>query len=371
MRILYALVPVAVLVAGCKDSAGPRKAAQIAASSAAEVQLTAGAVLTDSARVRVTDSSGKGVPNVQVNWATADAQVATVAVQTTVTNAQGYAAVLPVATTRAGAATIRASTMIGTAAAQVDFTVRVLPATAVSLTASPGGRIGVRIGGTSVLTLTALDAYGNAVPTTNATWSSSNPAVLEVSPSGMVTGKAEGSGTVRAVLGSSETTVQVDVATILFSDNFDNENGGRPAFGYSQLQNWSFAAGNTVDLIGARSEYDFFPGHGLYIDLDGFYRSATIRTKRVLDLTPGSYVLRFLLAGSQRGDTNTVTVSLGTLFSETITLGSAAPLAEFRRTITVSQLTSTPLTFAHRVDDGPQGDNGYGLILDEVSVSRQ
>ncbi len=373
MRRLHVLVPIATLAiaAGCDDSTGPRKPAQIAAASNVEVQVTAGAAVADSARVRVSDEKGKGVANVQVTWSTSDAQVAAVATPITVTNAEGYAAILPIATTRAGAAVVRANTLIGSASAQVDFTVRVAAANPVSLTAAPGGRIGVRIGGVQPITLSALDAYGNAAPTTSAAWSSSNTGAVEVSPGGVVTGKAEGSGTVRATLGTLEANVQVDVATVLFSDNFDSENGGRHSFVYSGLQKWSFAAGRNVDLIGAGSAYDYFPGNGLYIDLDGFYESSTIRTNRVLDLTPGTYVLRFLLAGSQRGDANTVTVSLGTAFSETFTLESAAPLTEYRRTITVQQLTSAPLTFAHRRDNLPEGDNGFGVILDDVSVTRQ
>lgn len=110
--------------------------------------------------------------------------------------------------------------------------------------------------------------------------------------------------------------------TVLFEDNFDEENGGQAQLDYFTFQNWDVIQG-TVDIIG-NGACDFLPGNGLYIDLDGSSSIAgTIETKTAFTLNPGQYQLQFQLAGSQRGDTNTVVVSLGSIFQESITLESS------------------------------------------------
>ena len=75
--------------------------------------------------------------------------------------------------------------------------------------------------------------------------------------------------------------------------------------------------------------------------------------------------MTFSLGGSQRGDTNSVTVALGTEFQETFTLPSAAPLALITRTIAVPASTTAQLSFDHA------GGDNVGLILDAVRLSRQ
>ena len=61
-------------------------------------------------------------------------------------------------------------------------------------------------------------------------------------------------------------------ATILLNDNFNRENKRNPTLCYtadcSHLENWDVKKGS-VDVIGVNSGYDFQPGYGLYIDLDG------------------------------------------------------------------------------------------------------
>jgi hypothetical protein len=155
------------------------------------------------------------------------------------------------------------------------------------------------------------------------------------------------------------------MALVLFSDNFNTENGGVGALNYNPLTQWDVANG-TVDLIG-NGFFDFYPGNGLYLDLDGSASNAgDITTKQTFNFTPGEYWLSFDLGGSTRGDTNSVqvTLSLGTLFDETFILDSSDPLATVQRLIVVGSDTSGKLAFSH------EGGDNLGLILDNVYLEQ-
>jgi hypothetical protein len=145
-------------------------------------------------------------------------------------------------------------------------------------------------------------------------------------------------------------------AVPILQDDFNSENGGNSALNYFGFSNWTVVSG-TVDLIGNGS-HDFYPGNGLYVDLDGSTRVAGLLQSQII-FSPGTYLLSFDLGGSRRGDTNVVTVTLGN-YSEVFTLYSSDPLALFTRTVTTS---GGALSF---YNDG--GDN-KGAILDNISVS--
>jgi hypothetical protein len=143
-------------------------------------------------------------------------------------------------------------------------------------------------------------------------------------------------------------------AAVLFSDTFDGE-----AQGLNQaLDNWMIADG-TLDVVGP-GFFDFHPGNGNYIDLDGSSGNAVTMFTNV-GFGGGAYTLSFQLGGSTRGDTNTVTVSLGT-FSTTITLDSADPMSTYTYNFTT---TAGFLTFAH------DGGDFLGLLLDDVVLQDQ
>jgi hypothetical protein len=153
-------------------------------------------------------------------------------------------------------------------------------------------------------------------------------------------------------------------ATTIFSDNFNAENGGIGALNYNAFANWS-VSGGTVDLIGSPGFFDFFPANGLYVDLDGTSFQAGTLTSIGIPVTPGNYVLSFLLAGSQRGDFNTVHVNVsGGLASSTYSLNSDTPLTLETMSFTVLAPTTINLSF-HNAD----GDN-IGLILDNVRLNQ-
>lgn len=153
--------------------------------------------------------------------------------------------------------------------------------------------------------------------------------------------------------------------TILLQDDFNTENGGSGALNYTGFANFSSTGSGYVDLIGT-GYYDLYPGNGLYVDMDGTSGPGQLTSNSSFSLLPGfQYKLQFDLGGSQRGDTNTVNVSLGSAFSEGFTLNSGDPLTTYTRTFSVASPTSASLVF-----DEPGSADNYGLILDNVLLSQ-
>ena len=158
---------------------------------------------------------------------------------------------------------------------------------------------------------------------------------------------------------------QPTFAAVIFSDNFDTETVGLN----STPSQWTVTNG-TVDTIGS-GFFDLLPGNGNYIDLDGSTSDAGNMTSIALTLSPGvNYTLLFDLAGSQRGDSNTVRAGLDfnadsffDVFFD-ITLPSTAPFAQFSLPFTVASLTSN----SHIVFDHSGGDD-FGLLLDRVVLN--
>ncbi len=162
-------------------------------------------------------------------------------------------------------------------------------------------------------------------------------------------------------------------AVPIFTDNFNTENGGVGVTNYFGFANWTVSDGTSgtngsVDLIG-NGFFDFYPGNGLYVDLDGSTGDAGILALTTpLSLPAGTYVLNFDLGGSARDpnnipDNNTVTVKVGPTTQSFARLWSD-PLAPVSIYFTLAAPGNVNLSFENT--DGP-GDN-IGLILDNVSV---
>lgn len=161
---------------------------------------------------------------------------------------------------------------------------------------------------------------------------------------------------------SNETSAET--ATVFLDEDFDKENGGEGALRYSRFENWEIIEG-TVDLIGS-GFWDFFPEHGLYLDLDGSTMTAgTMQSAQPLSLEPGAYRFSFELAGSPLGGRNTVVVSVGSVYTETFTLDSSEPFVLIERRLVVIQPTSARIRFAHR------GGDNKGLLLDNVRLVQE
>jgi len=157
-------------------------------------------------------------------------------------------------------------------------------------------------------------------------------------------------------------------AQVLFSDNFNSENGGTGTPNYYGFAKWTVTRG-AVDLIPYGGYFDFFPGNGLYVDTSGSIGVAgTIATKQSFSFVSGvTYVLSCDLGGDARdGLAKSVIVSVGTngsILSTNITLSSSATLTRFSFQFTVATPTNGSLSFAA----GQDGD--IGLILDNVQLS--
>lgn len=120
----------------------------------------------------------------------------------------------------------------------------------------------------------------------------------------------------------------------------------------------------SVDLIGAGGAFDFYPGHGNYVDLDGTTGTGNDPAGQLTSnssFAAGSYTLSFLLGGNARNaPAQTTVVTLGD-FTQSFTLSSNDPLA----LRTVSFTTSGGnLIFS---ETGPSDQQGN--ILDDVKLT--
>jgi hypothetical protein len=210
-------------------------------------------------------------------------------------------------------------------------------------------------------------SFGNGITVNSLNVASATSATANIT---IGTGAPLGPHTVTVTTGNESAslaggfTVFPETARVtMFLDTFDGENNETATLNFFDFTKWIVSDGS-VDLLG-NGILDFQPGHGLYVDLDGSTFAAgrlSMRTPLVLD--QGVYELEFELAGSQRGDDNTVLVQFGDLINESITLASDVPFTQTRRTFVVNVRTTATLSF----DD--LGEDTWGLLLDDVMVTR-
>lgn len=153
-------------------------------------------------------------------------------------------------------------------------------------------------------------------------------------------------------------------ASVIFSDNFNLENGGAGVLNYNTFTKWVVSDG-TVDLIG-NGFYDLFPGNGLYVDLDGSTGNAGVMTTRnTITLVPGAYELSFYLGGNHRTnvpDSVIVKSNIGS-YNETFVIARNDPLTKFTRNFNITSPINANLSF-----ENLGGDN-QGAILDKVELA--
>ncbi len=142
---------------------------------------------------------------------------------------------------------------------------------------------------------------------------------------------------------------------------------GAPSLNFTGFANWNVADG-FVDLIGTdgagTASNDVLPGNGLYVDLDGSsFNAGRLESKTEFALTPGTYELQFQLAGSTSNGSNSVAISLGAAFSETVTRAQNAPFSTETRTINVAAATSGRIVFDNA------GNDNFGALLGRVKLT--
>ena len=158
---------------------------------------------------------------------------------------------------------------------------------------------------------------------------------------------------------------QMAFAAPILQDNFNSENGGVGALNYTGFANWTVSNG-TVDLIGNKY-FDFYPGNGLYVDLDGSTHKAGLLSSNII-FAPGAYSVSFNLGDSYYNNpnynypANTVHITMGMGdFNVNIIRNSSNNLDLFTYTFTIFQAGA--LTFQN------DGNDNVGAILDNVTVS--
>ena len=173
-------------------------------------------------------------------------------------------------------------------------------------------------------------------------------------------------GAVAAVLAAQA----VQAKTVL-SDNFNSD---------TQMLNWTGDATfsslsgppsqwpniASTDLIGAGGPFDFYPGNGNYVDLDGSTGSGNLPFAGVLQSNAsfgaGKYTLSFDLGGNARSaPAQTTEVFLGSTLVASLTLDSGSPLSLYSFT---AATTGGNLVFDEL---GPS--NQQGNILDNVTLN--
>jgi hypothetical protein len=148
----------------------------------------------------------------------------------------------------------------------------------------------------------------------------------------------------------------------VFEADFE-DNAGPELARTAPFSGFTVTAGN-VDIIGSGSggtSFDFIPGNGYYVDLDGTGSATNPQISRT-GFAAGTYQLSFVVAGSRRGDAqpNSLTVNFGSL-GETISRNSGDGPETITRTAVVG--SGGTLSFTHITPPDNQG-----LLLLEVLV---
>lgn len=144
-------------------------------------------------------------------------------------------------------------------------------------------------------------------------------------------------------------------AGIVFSDDFEANSTGLNL----DPIGWTVSDGK-VDLIG-NGFYDFYPGNGVYVDLDGSVNDAGVMSID-LALTGGvAYTASLTMGGSTRGDLNQVAIGFGSQ-SLNASFASGDPLR-------VEVLSFTPATSGwYALSIANAGGDNRGAILTNVVV---
>ena len=233
----------------------------------------------------------------------------------------------------------------------------------------------------------ATDPEDGALSGTSLAWSSSRDGALgtggtlEVNTltvgTHTVTLRATDSGartseaTVSVTVNSVPTLPPVPGTQVLLQDDIDDENDGVAEQNFSTFTSWNVTRG-CVDLHGPNS-INPLPGNGLYIDMDGSYNvgdgcnvAGRLESKTNFSLAAATYVIELVAGGNnQAGGTDQMEISVGTVFSTTISLPEDAGFEILSFEFVVPSATTGRMVLDH------QGADQQGILIDVVRLRRK
>lgn len=153
-------------------------------------------------------------------------------------------------------------------------------------------------------------------------------------------------------------------ATVLLQDDFDHEAGGSTVHNYRGFSNFSVVRGS-VDLIRSSPSLSCMGGQGSCLDMDGSSNyGGTLQSNTLFTLQAGTYNLSFSASGNQRTrGYDTLIASVGSVFSQSISLAFNAPHNIYDFTFSVLAPTTGYLSFSNT------GNDNEGVILDNILFS--
>jgi hypothetical protein len=211
-------------------------------------------------------------------------------------------------------------------------------------------------------------------------WTSNRDGAIGTGSSFDFNGLSEGSHTITltatdsdGLRGTAQITVTVNAVPVLppvppgaviLQDDMDDENNGQATTNYTGFENWNVTR-QCVDLHGPGS-IDPVPGNGLYIDMDGSCNVAgRMESKQNYALDPGTYRFEMVLAGNnQNGPTDTMDITIGSLFSTTVVVPEDESFNIREWTFNVPAATTATIVMDHA------GGDQQGILIDAIRLSR-
>ncbi len=170
-----------------------------------------------------------------------------------------------------------------------------------------------------------------------------------------------------AALSMGSTLTQAAVFTDSFNSYTADQLNWAPQGGWYYGFVGDMTTVGKVDIIGSGGGYDFLPGNGSYVDLDGSVGGTLVALNHGIPLIGGqAYTLSFDLAGNHRDNNEDfVTAHFGDAFA---TFGIGSNLAFTNHTLNFTPDVDGAYSFGF-ADSNTFNNNNVGALLDNVSVT--
>jgi hypothetical protein len=171
----------------------------------------------------------------------------------------------------------------------------------------------------------------------------------------LVSGFALGGATLAMAFGSIDRAQ----AAVLFTENFGSGIGDQYGVTSGTIGGFTVTGGN-VDLIGNGGAYDFFPGNGHYLDLNGD-TAGTVTTTSSFTFNPGESGTLSFDYGSHNAVSADVSIFFGGSQIGTLTAANSSSFSPY--TVSFSNPGSGTLSFV-------SNSGGFdGVIIDNIQLS--